>query len=198
MDTANDHLSEDAQKWLIPLSEGHMTLGTALADMRAVGDRQGTIPFLVQLVENPRFRVPGFDIFHGRVDLLAHDAIHILLGRGMMPKDEAFVIGFTMGSTNRVNAAEEQLFTFIAGNLYPGVYRFTENDIEVFRDALRLGFISDCMPLDLVDYRQFRDLTLGETRAQLGIETALLQAYYEIESRRYPHAPESRRLVNPA
>lgn len=198
MDTANDHLSEDAQKWLIPLSEGHMTLGTALADMRAVGDRQGTIPFLVQLVENPRFHVPGIEIFHGRVDLLAHDAIHILLGRGMMPKDEAFVIGFTMGSTNRVNAAEEQLFTFIAGNLYPGVYRFTEDDIEVFRDALRLGFISGCMPLDLVDYRQFRDQTLDEARAQLGIETPLLQAYYEIESRRYAYAPESRRLANPA
>ncbi len=195
MDENNHELSMAAQEWLIPISEDNMTLGAALQDLRACGDRQGDIPLLVQLVENPRFHTPGLDIFHGRVDLMAHDCIHILLGRGMLPKDEAFVIGFTMGSTNRINATEEKLFTFIAQNFYPGVYRFSEDDIAVFQDALRLGFISRCIPLDRVDYEQFNGDTLSEIRSQLGLETDLLKAYYRIEARHYPDCPESQRLV---
>ena len=196
MDTTTYDLSPEAQRWLIPLSMRDITLGEALADLRSCGDAQDEIPFLVQLVENPRFHVVGFDPFHGRVDLLAHDCIHILLGRGMLAKDEAFVIGFTMGSTNRVNATEEKLFTFIARNLYPGVYRFTQDDIDVFRDALRLGFVSDCLPLDQVDFAPLLDLNLDEVRNHLGIESPLLQAFYEIEANRYPYAPESQRLIS--
>jgi hypothetical protein len=41
---------------------------------------------MIQLVENPRFNLPGIDLFHGAVDLATHDAIHILLGRGLLPK----------------------------------------------------------------------------------------------------------------
>ena len=196
MDTTTYDLSPEAQRWLIPLSMRDITLGEALADLRSCGDAQDEIPFLVQLVENPRFHVVGFDPFHGRVDLLAHDCIHILLGRGMLAKDEAFVIGFTMGSTNRVNATEEKLFTFIARNLYPGVYRFTQDDIDVFRDALRLGFVSDCLPLDQVDFAPLLNLNLDEVRNHLGIESPLLQAFYEIEANRYPYAPESQRLIS--
>ena len=196
MDTTTYDLSPEARRWLIPLSMRDITLGEALADLRSCGDAQDEIPFLVQLVENPRFHVVGFDPFHGRVDLLAHDCIHILLGRGMLAKDEAFVIGFTMGSTNRVNATEEKLFTFIARNLYPGVYRFTQDDIDVFRDALRLGFVSDCLPLDQVDFAPLLDLNLDEVRNHLGIESPLLQAFYEIEANRYPYAPESQRLIS--
>ncbi|MCW8915412.1 MAG: hypothetical protein OQK24_06100 [Magnetovibrio sp.] len=197
MDTnRQDELSMAAQEWLIPISEGNITLSSALQDLRACGDRQGDIPLLVQLVENPRFHTPGLDIFHGRVDLLAHDCIHILLGRGMLAKDEAFVIGFTMGSTNRINATEEKLFSFIAQHFYPGVYRFSEDDISVFRDALRLGFISHCIPLDRVDYDQFQGDTLSEVREKLGIEVDLLKAYYAIEARHYPNCPESIRLLS--
>lgn len=186
----------DAEDWYIPLCEEEMTLADALASLHRAGDGQDDIPVLVQLVENPRFRVPGVDVFHGRVDLFAHDCIHVALGRGMAPKDEAFVIGFTMGSTNRVGAAEEGLFAFIAGNLYPGVYKFSDEDLAVFRDALRLGQVSDCTALDTVDFRRYLDWPLVNLRRVLGVEVDLLAAYYRIEARRYPQAPESQRLLS--
>ena len=63
-----------------------VALAEAIEDMRRVGAAQAEIPLLVQLIENPRYKVPGIDLFHGRVELHQHDAIHILLGRGLLNK----------------------------------------------------------------------------------------------------------------
>jgi dihydropyrimidinase len=127
-------------------------------------------------------------------DLETHDYIHILLGRGVLPKDEAFVLGFTMGSTNRVGNIEERLYGLFTRFLYPKHYRFTDDDFQVYKDAVRLGYVSDCTPLDKVDYPALSHLTVREARRELGIETALLKAYFEIEKRRYPDSFESQRL----
>jgi len=154
------------------------------------------VPFIVQLVENPRFDLPGVDIFSGATDLETHDYIHILLGRGLLAIDEAFVLGFTMGSTNRVSAGEEALYTFFAKYLYPKSYRFGDDEIAVFRDAVRLGFVSDCLSLASIDYRPFRTKPIGQVRDELGIETPLLRAYFEIERRRYPASAASARLLD--
>jgi hypothetical protein len=106
------------------------------------------------------------------------------------------VVGFTMGSTHRLGAAEEKLFTLVAQHLYPGIYRFSEEDVRVFRDAVRLAFLSDCRPLNEVDYQPYLDHSLDDIRRELGIEPMLLRGYYAIEKRRYPHSPESRRLLD--
>jgi hypothetical protein len=95
--------------WHIPFSRDQITLREAKESLAALGAKQEDIPLMIQLVENPRFNLPGIDLFHGAVDLATHDAIHILLGRGLLPKDEAFVIGFTMGSTDQVTTMEENL-----------------------------------------------------------------------------------------
>jgi hypothetical protein len=118
------------------------------------------------------------------------------LGRGILAKDEAFVIGFTMGSTNRVTSTEENLYSFFTKYLYPKAYRFTDEDLHVFKDAVKLGFISDCQTLSEVDYSRYLEQPLGEIREDLGIETNLLQAYYTIEKRRYPKSVESQRLLS--
>jgi hypothetical protein len=181
--------------WHHPLSADQAIIEDVERDMRVVGAGQQEVPLLVQLIENPKYQIPGLELFHGAVDLETHDIIHILLGRGLLPKDEAFTIGFTMGSTYRVSALEETLFQFFAKNLYPKYYRFDEEDLEVFRDALRLGYISDCMPLDQLVCENLRSLTVAEGRARLGIETDLLRAYYQIERRRYPQSAASQRLL---
>ncbi|MCI0536236.1 MAG: hypothetical protein L0Z50_13500, partial [Verrucomicrobiales bacterium] len=160
------------------------------------GARQEDIPLMVQLVENPRFDIPGFDLFHGAVDLPTHDYIHILLGRGLLAEDEAFVIGFTMGSTNRVTTLEENLYALISRYFYPKVYQFNDEAIRIFKDATKLGYISDCQPLDQVRYDQYLDLTLRDVRVALGLESDLLLAYYRIEQRRNPAAKASRRLLD--
>jgi hypothetical protein len=182
--------------WRVPLSERSRSLRELHAELSAFGLQQHDVPFLVQLVENPRYDLPGVDIFHGATDLVRHDRIHILLGRGLLAKDEAFVIGFTMGSTDRVSQSEEQLFGFFSKYLYPKRYRFSESDFRVFRDAVRLGFVSDCEPLDRADFEAVLDLPLAEARQRLGIEADLLRAYFAIEKRRYPDSPESQRLLD--
>ncbi|WP_369985049.1 hypothetical protein [Thalassolituus sp.] len=181
--------------WFIPLSEKDKTLKEVYAELASFGDNQGSIPLIVQLVENPKFDIPGFDIFNGATSLQTHDYIHILLGRGILPKDEAFVIGFTMGSTNRVSSLEEKLYGLISKYLYPKEFQFSDSDFDVFKDALRLGFISDCQPLNTVDYEALMPLSLEEARKAIGIESSLIRAYYEIEQRRYPDERESQRLL---
>ncbi len=188
-------LPQHVQDWFIPLARADVTLGEAYAEMQAIALDQDSIPAIVQLVENPKFDIPGVDIFSGATNLETHDYIHILLGRGVLPKDEAFVLGFTMGSTNRIGQLEENLYGLFSRFLYPEHYRFSKDDFQIYKDAVRLGYISDCDRLDTIDYPAMADLTLEDARQHVGIETNLLEAYYEIESKRYPDSVESIRLV---
>jgi len=113
----------------------------------------------------------------------------------VLPKDEAFVLGFTMGSTNRVGNMEEKLFGLFAKYLYPKNYRFSDEDFHVYKDAVRLGFVSDCQPLDKIDYPALAKKSIKEVREEIGLEADLLQAYYKIEAKRYPNSFESNRLI---
>jgi hypothetical protein len=181
--------------WIVPIDEESATLRQILENSAHLKAGQDDIPLIIQLVENPKFDIPGIELFNGAVDLHTHDCIHVVLGRGMLPKDEAFVIGFTMGSTNRVTTTEEKLFSLAAKYLYPGPFKFSDEEIHVFQDAVRLGFVSDCEPLSGIDYTQYMDLPLGHIREQIGLEAELLKAYYRIEKRRYPGDVASQRVI---
>lgn len=182
--------------WHIPLTRRDMRIREAIDSLKAVGAEAQEVPFIVKLVENPRYTIPGLEIFHGAVDLETHDLIHILLGRGLLPKDEAFTIGYTMGSTKRVNPVEEVLFGFISKNFYPKFYRFGDEELRIFSDAVRLAQISNCAPLDQLRRADVMDLSVGQARALFGIEEDLLRAYYQIEQQRFPQAVESQRLLD--
>jgi hypothetical protein len=181
--------------WHLPLSRGDITLGEAHGSLDTAGMKQREVPLIVQLVENPRYDLPGIDIFSGATYLREHDYLHILLGRGLLPKDEAFVLGFTMGSSNRVSEIEERLFTLIARYLYPKGYRFDDEDVAVYKDAVRLGYVSDCNPLAQVNCAAMLDWPISRIRRTIGLEEDLLRAYYAIEARRYPKSIESQRLL---
>jgi hypothetical protein len=189
-------LPENVKNWFIPFSQSQMSLREAFTRMQAIALAQDSIPLLVQLVENPKFDLPGVELFSGATDLHTHDYIHLLLGRGVLPKDEAFVLGFTMGSTNRVGEIEEKLYGLFTRYLYPKHYRFSDEDYQVYKDAVRLGYVSDCQSLADVDFEGLLDLSLGQAREKVGLEASLLRAYYEIEKKRYPHSFESRRLLD--
>lgn len=182
--------------WHIPLSRGELTLREGLDSLAAVGARQQEIPLIVRLLENPKYKLPGMTLFHGAVDLEAHDRIHILLGRGLLTEDEAFTIGFTMGSTKRVRRSEEWVFGVLARHVYPVPYTFDDTAVRIFNDAVRLGGISGCRALNQVDYDQHLDRPLRESRRALGMETDLLAAYYRIEMERYPDSVASQRLLD--
>ena len=182
--------------WYIPYLQDDITLRDAHHSMSQVRAEEDEIPLMVQLVENPKFQIPGFRLFHGAVDLRQHDFIHIILGRGLLEKDEAFTIGFTMGTTNKVSTTEEKLYSIIAQYLYPEVYKFDKDDIEVFKNAVRLGYISGCQPLDEFDFSPCLDMTLRDIRNQIGLEKELLMAYYKIENKRYPNTRDCGRLLD--
>ncbi|MDZ4858563.1 MAG: hypothetical protein SGI88_06235 [Candidatus Hydrogenedentes bacterium] len=182
--------------WHTPISRGDVTLTEAHSSLKALGAKPQQIPLMVQLVENPKYAIPGLDPFHGRVDLHMHDIIHIILGRGLLAEDEAFVIGFTMGSTNRVTTTEERLYSLVSKYLYPKVYRFTDDCIRIFKDATKLAYISDSTRLDEVDFDAYMDWTLDDLRDAIHLEHDLLMAYYKIEHRRFPNLKGSARLLD--
>jgi len=182
--------------WHLPLAEKNVTLKTALTDMHKTSHDQGAIPFIVRLIENPSFSLsPGGTLFHGAVDLKNHDCIHILLGRGMRPKDEAFVIGYTMGSTRQVGCLEERLYSWISQHLYPGVYKFSQDDLSIFKQALHLALASPVKALDKVNFDLFMDWPLAKIRQSLAIDEGLLKAAYKIEAATFPNSKESQRLL---
>lgn len=195
MSTNSLPLVRSYRDWHVPWHHGDITLREGLDYLATLAARQDEIPLLVRLIENPHYRIPGVTLFHGAVDLKQHDCIHLLLGRGLLPKDEAFVIGFTMGSTGEVSTVEEKLFSKIARHLYPRIYRFDREDEQIFRDAVKLGAISCCMPLDAADFKPWLDSPLTQAREGLGIEAELIEAYFRIEKRRFPASKASQRLI---
>jgi hypothetical protein len=187
--------SEHLKTWITKLADDQRTLRNAYESLMSVGNSQAEVPLVVRLAENPEYNFSGLGFFKGRVTLEQHDYIHIILGRGLTLMDEAFVIGFTMGSTDRVSTHEANLFDWINHILYPKPYRFTEEGRQVFKDAVALGYVSDCKPLDTVDFHPMLDWPLRKIREEIHLEVDLLQAYYGIEARRYRDCKASQRLL---
>ena len=183
--------------FIIQLRDGQVTLREGMARLMAIGNPQSEVPWIVRIMENPVFDVPPLSMFRGRVTLEQHDCIHLLLGRGTTLMDEAFTIGFTMGSTKRMSTSALELFGKVAGRLYPKAYRFPPAAVRVFHDAVHLASISGCESLDLVDFQPLMDLPLREIRRRVGVEENLLQTYYELEMARNPAIAACRRLVAP-
>ena len=90
-------LLKKSEDWHSPISEGERPLHVVLDEMLDFKLDAEEVPLIIRLVENPKHRTSR--LFSGAVSLFTHDCIHVLLGRGLLPKDEAFVIGFTMGSS---------------------------------------------------------------------------------------------------
>ena len=93
------------------------------------------ISFIIWLIENP---MSPFHL-HGSASLRDHDAIHVLLECGQTNDDEAFVIGFTMGTDDRIKSWEVKAFKFISQFLYPRKTRFTKQQIEIFDKGFAYG-----------------------------------------------------------
>jgi hypothetical protein len=188
-------LSQKLRNWHIPLYHDNLILKEVYKHFKSMSAGQEKIPLIVQLIENPKYSLPGVTLFNGATDLKTHDYIHILLARGTLPKDEAFVLGFTMGSTSKVSTTEEKLYELCSKYLYPKVYQFSDEDIKVFKDGVRLGYISRCKALDTINYKELENFTLKEVREQIQLEKPLLSAYFEIEKANFPNSFESQRLL---
>jgi hypothetical protein len=181
--------------WHIPLrSRKRWTLRGATETMEGFKLDQSDVPLIIKLVENPKYDI---GLFAGNVDLKTHDCIHVLLGRGLLPKDEAFVIGYTMGSTKKMPRWRRNLFMFCSKHLYPEGYRFGEEERFVFNMGVALGSVNQ-VDLSVAGKHLstiWLDLPVTFLRKSFYIDTELLKSYYRIEKKLFPNSAESQRLL---
>lgn len=180
-----------AADWHHPISRGSSSLSKVLGGMQDFKLSQDDVPLIIKLTENPKHATARF--FGGAVDLFSHDCIHVLLGRGLLVKDEAFVIGYTMGSSKRMSRWRRNLFMFISKYLYPEGYKFGEEERFIFYAGVMAG---EKCPTDLskVNFKDLLDYKVQGAREKLGIDKELLKCYYCFEKKCLPESPESQRL----
>lgn len=175
-------------EWFPGLENDDRTLRAVLSELPAAPAT--AIPWIVRLFENPQ----GWLRLHGAVNLKNHDMIHILLGRGLLDQDEAFVIGFTMGSTKAVSAVERRFFKFVVSQLYPEPYRISRTMLAAYDLGVEAGTEFGVRNLHLVLRDDMLDKPLGETRRALQIDTQQLRRYYARERAALPGTLASMRL----
>ena len=186
-----EYVEAQINEWHIPLSTTELTLEDALDSMGEFKLQAEDVPLIIKLVENPRYDI---GLFAGNVSLCNHDCIHLLLGRGLRVKDEAFVIGFTMGSTKKMLRWRRNLYMFCAKYLFPEGYSFGEEERFIFNMGVMAG--SQC-PTDLskADCSKFKESKIDYARKLLGVDKKLLKCCYEVETKCFPNSEESQRLL---
>ena len=181
---------ERSEAWHIRLGR-EITLGEAKDSMKPFALAQEDVPLIIKLTENPKYFTSR--LFTGAVDLFTHDCIHIVLGRGLLVKDEAFVIGYTMGSAKKMRRWRRNLFMWVCKRLYPEEYRFGEEERFIFYNGVMAG--SRCsVDLSTIDFTELLGYELAEIRHLLGIDEQLLRCYYCTEKKLFRDR-ESRRLT---
>ena len=185
---------EKSKAWHVPLFSNGKKLKTALREINSWRLNSGDVPWIIRFVENPKSILCDFDVFPGCVDLHSHDCIHIILGRGVLPKDEAFVIGFTMGSTKRLGWFREKLFLFITRWLYPDGYRFYDEERQVFQLGLMAGRKCE-KDLTKINFKSLENNSISSIRKALGVETKFVKICYLLEKKVFVDCRESQRLL---
>jgi len=180
----------NADTWHIPIRQDDLIIRDALKTMESFKLNQDDVPFIIRLFENPKYK-----LLPGAVTLKHHDIIHVLLGRGLLPKDEAFVIGFTMGTTKKLTNFQKNIFKFVSRFLYPEGYSFGVEELDVFEAGLNSADKMDCPDFSTVDFTKYLDYTILDARKELEIDYAELIKDYAIERMWYQDSVESQRLL---
>ena len=125
---------------------------------------QSDIHWFVWLLENPKSPIS----LTGAINLYNHDIIHLLLKRDMEVRDEAMVIGFTMGNSETTSSWVRWLFEFCARYLYPVSYRFNEYDLLEFERGFAYGYTRSRRNIHLAKFDVQKDIE--EIRKEWDIE----------------------------
>jgi hypothetical protein len=176
------------REWNPGLSNGDLTLGEVKETLPANSPED--ISKIVKLLENPASPIA----LKGAVSLDRHDAIHILLGRGLLPQDEAFVIGFTMGTSKNLSKIEEFIFKKISMYLYPKIYRFTRRHLKAYDLGVKYGKESATEKIYEFPFEDHEQTKISELRDTLGINIAELKEIYRQEQNLLPNTKCSNRL----
>jgi len=183
--------------WFLPIEEDNLTLNQALSQLKAASARnpEEYSPLMTRLHNNSVLRDSIVSCFNHPLDNSQQDFMHIMLGRGFLASDEAFVIGFNLGCCNKVISSVQMLYTFASRNIYPQLPELDKDARCILKDAIKLGYISNCTPLDNFDFAPWLDYSISKVRQVAGVDSNLLRAYFAVEKRRYPHSVASQRLL---
>ena len=130
-----------------------------------------SINWFVWLIENPKSPIS----LAGAVDLYNHDIIHILLNRGMDVKDEAMVIGFTMGNSESSSGLSKWLFLLCARLLYPNGYRFSAEEVKEYNRGYSYGMTRRKRNIHLEKFDI--DEEVSDIRRRFGINSLDIKDY---------------------
>jgi hypothetical protein len=153
------------------------------------------LPLMLRLQRDPVLSFLGQLVFKAGLDQHQHDCIHILLGRGLLAMDQAFVLGFTLGSSKKGSMPEHKLHGEVGRHFYKNASLFSESESVVFKDGIKLAYLSFCAPVDSFDFKPWHDQSIRQIREAIGLEPELMQAYFAVEKHRYPHSLASQRLL---
>ncbi len=187
--TTSNIETDDWREWNPGLKNDDLTLGAVFKTVPNAGPDE--IDQIVRLLESPAspYTAPGV------VRLRHHDCIHILLGRGLLNQDEAFVVGYTMGTAaDHINEAPVQALRRAAKLLYKPPYRMTDNDLVAFDLAFELSSTSDARNIHQFDFDRAMDLDIGDIRRELRIDVKALIATFREERLLLPGNKASERL----
>jgi hypothetical protein len=122
-------------------------------------------PLFIKILERPhRFISLPFQI-----DLFNHDCIHVLLGIGTYMHDEAFLIGFTMRNSERINYFGKGIYKFITHNLYPKKYGLTRQELVIFDLGYQYGESIRQKGLDRFNFNTCLDTEISALRRRFNI-----------------------------
>lgn len=174
--------------WNPGLDNDDMTLQAVVDSLP--GAQPQEVSKLVRLFENPESPLA----LTGAVSLERHDCIHIVLGRGLLGQDEAFVIGFTMGTAKHIHPLEVGLFKKISRFLYPRNYRMSKRALIAYDLGFEAGKRFATYHIYDFPFEDHMSWTVGKVRRELGIDKAALKAAYAAEKKALPRTKASKRL----
>jgi hypothetical protein len=148
------------------------------------------IPWLIRLFENPEswFR------FRGAIHLADHDVLHLLLGRGLQDQDEAFVLGFAMGTAKKVSRIQYHIFRWFIVHVYPEPYRIPKFVLPAFDFGVQCGIETGRKDLYREPLIDLMNLSLEEARMRCEIDVEVLYRYFRRERAAIPFTIASLRL----
>lgn len=173
-------------RWYPGLDNDHMSVGSVLDTMPGFNNED--IPAIIRAFESPDspLKLPG------ACTLEQHDVLHILLGRGLVDQDEAFVLGFTAVADPEFSNEDMDRYKF-AFSIYPEPYCIRGCDLIAFDLGVEAARKMDLRNLIDLDVETVRPQTIGQVRRHLGIDKEILLDSYAEELQRIP-TPWSKRL----
>jgi hypothetical protein len=173
--------------WYPGLETDELTVGSLLDTLPGLAADE--VPAIIRAFENPDspLKLPG------ACTLEQHDVLHILLGRGLVDQDEAFVLGFTAQTAPDFSEADVQRYR-LAFSLYPEPYCIRGCDLLAFELGIEAARRMRLKKPLIIDLAQVRPRRVAEVRAEFGIDKGILYDIFAEERQKIAGTPWSHRL----